>query len=271
MAYKVRTNYVSTDKRIGLHGKPSSGKSTLAATLSKNCPAKLPAGKKTILKDTLWIPFDKNATTALRDVNLQVDEAPWEKMMADAEDDITVALDYLTDFIYEQVEAGKTLLVPDTCTKLDLLVNQWWNDNPIMSKGNVDGFGTGASIRSTMTRFHENLDQLTGVDIVWCMHSKPASESSSAQKKARAQAVAGSQSDIQFAFFYKETLNAYRNDNDLILMTECLKKSGKYEYACYVDNDKGFETKSRYRNSLPPGKLPCNLKAIYNIIDKGKK
>lgn len=259
-------------RRVGIHGKPGSGKSTLAATLSSKCPLNIPPTKKTYLPEVLWVPFDTNATSALKDIKLKVDEVP----MADLMYQYPVIGDLLnatTDYIFDAVEnKDKTIIVLDTLTKLDKMICRWWEENgPTTKSGARDSFAIWRNVPAMHERFHTNVDLLE-VDVVSLFHSKPHGESDSAKKKAKAGAVAGTNTLAglyRFDFMYEDAVNIYRRDLDFILVTECKKlKNGKYDYAVYTDPQDGFEAKSRFRNSLPEGRHKSHLRKIYEEVEK---
>lgn len=257
-------------RRVTLQGRPGSGKSVLGATLSEFCPTELPAKEWVNLEDTLWIPFDTNATAALTDCRLQVQAVPVTDIAYDLDNDLPKVLQTITNVVYKAVEDGKKLVVVDTPTKLDKMLLDYLEEHgPTTKSGARDSFGIWRQMVSYHQRFHTNLDQLP-VDLVFCMHSKPRSESDLAERKARAAGVSGT-ADIRFDFMYEDCVNIYRRDFDFIFVTDSSNRGGKHNYKCHLDPFQGFEAKSRYRNTLARiyegRELPFHLGEIYRELN----
>lgn len=250
-------------KRIAVHGKPGSGKTTLAATLSEFCPEVLPAPQWTKLEDIIWVPFDTNATDALTDVKLEVDEVPVNEII-NSFDKIGDVMRCIDDAVMAAHERGYKTVVFDTVTKLDKMMLAWWDANgPRTKSGGRDSFAIWRSVTAMHQRFHENSD-LLDMNVITLLHTKPVSQSDSGVQKNKVGATAGSIIDSRFDFMYEDTVNVYRRDTSHIFVTDCQKKGKEYVYQIHDDSYNGFEAKSRFRNSLPKGPHKAHLRALFN-------
>lgn len=275
-----RQSHVSSNKqrkgrrRISIHGKPGAGKTTAALSMVEGFSKLLPRlfMDSTALRKTkwekvnaLWVSADTNATEGARARRIEVPEIDMSKLFDDAPKEVLEVLEEVTEDVYNYVDKEKPQLVCiDTASKFDKPIHRFWEDNaPRTKSGARDSFAIWRSMIATHERFHSNMNALS-CDVVFLMHSKPRSESESADKKARAQAVAGQLADIRFDFMYEDCANIYRRDCDLILVADKAKDRGRTvaEYALYADEHGGFETKSRY-SGLVPDKFPTDLWGMY--------
>ncbi len=67
-----RSNETESATYLTIMGVPKAGKTTVAATVSEQCPEELPAKKMVDIEDTAWLLYDKDGLEALTDVNLSV-------------------------------------------------------------------------------------------------------------------------------------------------------------------------------------------------------
>ena len=260
-------------RRVAIHGKPKAGKTTAALGLAENMQTHMKRfamtkaqleKEKWVKADVLWLSADANATAGARARKIEVPEINLQGLIAEAPvgEVLEILEECYEDIATHVAKAKPQLIVVDTASAVDKpLLRYWENNAPRTKTGSRDSFAIWRSMIADHERLHTVVSGMS-CDVVILMHSKPRSESESADKKARAQAIAGQMADIRFDFMYEDCANIYRRHNDLILVADMEKKGGESSYALYKDEHAGFEAGCRF-GDLVPSKIECSLWECY--------
>ena len=265
-------------RRVAIHGKPGSGKTTGVMGLVENGgglmrrfteTAAQISKEKWVKLNALWVSADTNATEGARVRRIEIPEVDAMDMFADDQDGTQAleVLEKITDEVYDYVKKEKPQLVCiDTASAIDKpLMRTLENTAPRTKSGARDSFAIWRMAIAVHDRFHTNMNGLS-CDVAFLMHSKPRSESESSEKKARSQAVAGQLADIRFDFAYEDVANIYRRHCDLILVADKEKTGAGFEHVLYTEEHGGFESKSRYGN-LVPSRITEPLWDVFQAVE----
>lgn len=255
------------------HGSPKHGKTFAALQASKKFPKKLPAAKWTKLDDLLHIPFDDGALDGAMELKLEVPSIDFYGILEET-NDLIEALNVLVDVCYEAAEKNPNLVViVDTVTKLDKLLNLFWNseENAPRGKGDkIDGFAVYRCINESHMRFHDDMAGLP-CHVIFLAHSKPVGESTSVKAKVKAGALPneGVSADTVMDFIYYASGNLYRQDTSIIctIQAESDRTNPKLlQRWAYTRGHQGFEGGCRFQYSLDPQE-PADFGHMFAKID----
>lgn len=242
-----------------LIGPAKSGKTTCAATISEYFPEKVPAAKKTYLKDMVWCQFDTNGVETLR----QLGTIPY---IYDFSSEINygklkLGIKTMCEDLKKAVAEGVKYLVIDTITALDaVLLNHMRIQYP-------DPKFTGVlynQLLGTHMDFALQLKQLP-LTIIVIAHTKvngmgSMSDDKELNMRKRASGLPG-QSDI-VAEISGKAANFYKGSSDLICPV--LQIQDKYWLLPY--GGYGFEGGGRFPPNVLEEKEPANLRKLLDKI-----
>lgn len=254
------------------HGSPKHGKTFAALQASKKFPKKLPAAKWTKLDDLLHIPFDDGALDGAMELKLEVPSIDFYGILRET-DDLVEALNIVADICYEEAEKNPNLIViSDTVTKLDKLINRYWNDPdnaPKGKDGKIDGYAINREVNGLHMRYH---DDMTGLPChaIFLAHSKPVGESKSVKAKVKAGALPSvGITDVVMDFYYYASGNIYRGDTSIICSVHAIPDRVNPKIlnrVAYTEEFQGFEGGCRFQYSLDPQE-PADFGHMFAKID----
>lgn len=247
-----------------LYGPPKSGKTVCAATISEQCPEKLPADG-VILHDVAWFLYDKDGTEALKDVGLNVPVVDFSgaatyKELLKMEKEAIGALK-------SKIAAGETkTLVIDTLTARDFVLTNYFGG--VYTSPQQKGMMFGA-VKDAHQNYAKDLLPLD-VRVIVLAHAKEVSgmmvdEKAAATKQAATQLPGFA--DIRPAMT-GSIINWYRGTCSYIWPVRCKRKKGVApEYTILTSGNSSFEGGSRGSNRLD-AEEPANLKNIFKKLGK---
>jgi hypothetical protein len=250
---------------IGLLGAPSSGKSTLACTVSDKCPEELPAKSLTELDDVAYIGIEDGGLDSLTSLRLRVppkNVVPYAAILADTKHPI-VAFDMAVDIA---ISTGATKLVVDSISQLDVLLQGWLNTPAGKLEWSGDKFAmfrySLGSHQVSLAKFKTfqglKIAIFTPQAVLEDLDTKGQEKSASAlamdQKIARQDKAQGSiaQADLILGLTGKAR-ELWTRDMSLLLGLVQEKSGSEYTRKVYTKfSDKiGLATKSRFEGLLP--------------------
>lgn len=272
---KSTSKYLSTNKkqkikhRALIHGPAKHGKTFSAlladpAITQKKLDAQEKSKKWIKAKNLLWVPFDDGALHGALERKIEVPSLDVDGMMT--EFDIIGVLDKIGEVCHDAAADNSDLIVVvDTVTKMDKLLNAWWNDEENAPKGrggNVDGYAVYRCIQETHLRFHDDMAALP-CHVIFLAHSKPLGESASVKAKAKAGGLpAEGPTDIIMDFNYYASGNIYRQDTSIIATVKH-ESDGRF---AYTETVQGSEGGCRFQAALDV-KEPADFGIIFGKID----
>lgn len=262
---------------IALIGKPKSGKTTTAASMSQFYPKEL--GKKWVkLEDVIWIPVDEGATVPLGLSKLEVQSIPFAALLA--EHGILEGINRAFDMAFDHTTKD-SVVVLDTGTVMDTMLMDYWEDHaPSTRSGSRDSFAIARLMTVHSRRLEQKLMDM-GCHVIINMHGKPVSQpqqndpmgvvlSKEAQKAAGQMPGGGA---VRPGYYYNEVANLWRQNLDCIFYTKATVKgkSRTYQLICEPGSEADqHEVGSRWLAVTQPVEEP-NLRAIYKRVEESYK
>lgn len=248
-------------ERIVILGPPKIGKTRLAATLSKRYPEVTPPPERIVLDDALWLSADARATDTLKGINIQVEQLPLWKMLG-GDDTVQSVLETAIEVARAQVEAGKTLIVVDSVSKLDKTISYHYEEvaPPLTDSGKRNSFAIWRRTKADHLWFHQELSRLHA-DIIFIFHAKIAGDS--AIKKLKADALPGGFSNVILDTDYQDAANIYRRDTSWV----CSLQYEQDKRWLYTRPHKGFEGGNRFQDHIDTKEEP-HLGKLFDKVNK---
>lgn len=267
---------------LALIGKPGSGKSTTAASLSQFFPKdfNLEARKKAKvidLEDVIWLPIDEGALVPLGLAKLKVRSVPFQKLVS--EHGILDGMSRSVDMVFDN-STKDTVVCFDTGTVYDTMMMDFWEDNaPKTRQGNRDSFAIARLMTVHSRRLEGKLMDL-GCHLIINMHGKPVSQVQeqdapgvSTVKEAQQKAfLTPGASDVRPGYYYNECANVWRQHLDCVFYTQMkVKKVGREVKLITEPTDsEGFEVKNRWAMVTNAVEEPY-LRGIYKRVEESYK
>lgn len=261
------------------YGPIGAGKTTLAATASKNFPATIPAAKMVTLSDMLWISIDIDGVASFAHKGIEVPEIDLIQIMSDEEvykelgfvrpPSIVEAMSAAVEIAAERVAAGETsTIVVDTLSTFDTRLSIFADE---VTKGSSNQYAPYKYMLAAHTKVHEGLTR-TGADIIYLAHARAVSDEQAAEKKKNQAVLA-----VGGGYIAPELTGAapkvYKRDVSLELYVKAFRdpRTKKLKRTVLTEvNDMGAEVKNRYEGILLPEEEP-NLRDIFAKIDAARK
>lgn len=274
---------------IDIHGGIGCGKSFLAATISQFWPGNIAertkgTGKKVVLEDIFWFIIDSNAIAGFSIIGVECPsynlqkvmgiEAEWKKVGFARKPSLIEAVNKYGTLLKDRVAKGLTrFAVVDTVTGLDgSLIN--YHRKMVENDASLSGnkFALWQLNYAAHQLFHDTL-KFSGVNILYCMHSKSVDEETiQAKKKNQTVLMAGG---ATFApAISGQSAAVYKRDATMQLLVKASVIPGKKGHEAksrkvITDISSDGETKQRYAGILPQEAEP-NLRAMYATIRKAQ-
>lgn len=258
-------------------GNIGAGKTFFSASASNYMPKSLPAKKRTVLEDMLWMGFDAGAAAGFKHNKLSVPYLDIVQIMSDPDiyehhgfttrpPTITEALNIMHNLADDYIAEGKThFLVVDTITTLDVML---LDHHRKVCKGDTNTYAK-YDLNLAAHSEHHNRNKATGINVIYNCHSRAVGESPSQKDKNVSVLVVGGSRFIpditgRAPAIYKRDASA----QIVIAATKRPKVPGLSRKVYIGYNDIGWEGKNRYEGLLPDEMEP-NLGKILEIIKKG--
>lgn len=276
-----------------VQGQFGSGKTTLAATLSKHFPStglatsKHKGPPKHILKDLFWLCYDKGALLSFRERGIAVPRFDVRSYMAEKKCSIIQATEVGLREAEKAIAAGAEWVIPDTLSTFDKGLDAHWhnimfkeakadprnagkNDNELIEKIQIPKYGRMFVYHKML---HDNLMNL-GAGVCYLTHSKAlvdlglgSSDDREKQKKVRAMVQTAS-GGLLVPDITGKGAGVYKADARLQLVVRASKGvGGKMTRKVSADSPDGYETKNSWELSIQGEQEPHLGKLLAKIRD----
>lgn len=265
-----------------IYGPPKHGKTFCAASISKHWPDKLPALKKTVLSDVLWLSADKGALDGMREQNVIVPEFNVHKLRGTEAAYKAAGLreppniiQLMTLFVKTATDLARAgelrAVVVDTVSAIDKALIEYYEENPIRANsGAIDKFAMYRHILLTHRKFRDALARLP-VHVVFLAHAKQINEDTAKDSTIKRAGAGPGSYDIQPDITGQGAGEYYRNISleAIMLATPSLREKGKFDRHLYTQTTQGFRAGNRWQLSLA-AKEEANLTKLFEKVRAGK-